>query len=448
PTVAEMMLNHRLPLCAFLFVLTGCALTVRGQSQVAATYAGKSVDEWTEILAANLGGDSDNDKERCRKAADALGRIGPAARGAVEPLSEALRSPKVEVREFAVYALGRIGPSAAAAVPAIVAEMDLPPDHVNYALLATFRRLAAESLGRIGPAAAEAVPALGRALRNEDPAYRAQAALALWRILKQPRAIDFLASMIEPTSTEGSYDAVVALGDVGPEASSAIDRLVDALDYPQADVRRAAADVLVRLGPETIAPIAGRIQQGTLRWPAPAAYALGELVAPLRRNVFYQPTVDRSAFDSAAGPVTQFAAPALIGLLSDSRDDVRESAELALSQLGILALPYLLDLLDGDDVVRQAAMETLIRTESKLPPRGEASEPLAALNRSLMTRLMELMQHRDSQVRGAAVRVFASLSFDGEGLPALPLLRQALKDENLAVRRYAAQAIRQLGSED
>jgi len=58
------------------------------------------------------------------------------------------------------------------------------------------------------------------------------------------------------------------------------------------------------------------------------------------------------------------------------------------------------------------------------------------------------MQHRDSQVRAAAYRTFASMSFQNEGQPALPLLRRALRDENLAVRRYAALAIRQLGGEE
>jgi HEAT repeat protein len=69
------------------------------------------------------------------------------------------------------------------AIPAILAEMDLPPDHINYAPLAGFRRDAARSLGRMGPAAQAAVPVLGRALKNEDPVYRVEAALALWRIL-------------------------------------------------------------------------------------------------------------------------------------------------------------------------------------------------------------------------------------------------------------------------
>jgi HEAT repeat protein len=58
------------------------------------------------------------------------------------------------------------------------------------------------------------------------------------------------------------------------------------------------------------------------------------------------------------------------------------------------------------------------------------------------------MEHDDPLVRTAAFRLFASMSFDQQGRDVLPLLRRALKDENLAVRRYAAQAIRNVGSED
>jgi HEAT repeat protein len=58
------------------------------------------------------------------------------------------------------------------------------------------------------------------------------------------------------------------------------------------------------------------------------------------------------------------------------------------------------------------------------------------------------MEHRDPAVRAAAFRAFASMSFGPQARAALPLLRRALKDENLAVRRYAAQALRDAGSED
>jgi HEAT repeat protein len=445
------MRNDGLPLylclIACLFGLTGASRT-HGQSTGPASFAGKSADEWTAVLVEHLGGESDDDKETCRQAAAALGMIGPAAESAVGSLSEALQSPSIEVRVFAVDALGRIGADASAAIPAIVAEMDLPPDHINYAPLAGFRRDAARSLGRMGPAAQAAVPALGRALKNEDPVYRVEAALALWRILARPQAIDFLAAMIDSNEQEGPYEAMMALGEIGPEAARVVDRVVAALDHPQSDVRRGAADVLVRWGPAVIEPVSRRIQSGTLRWPTPAAYVLGEVVGPLRETVLYRDGIAQADFETAA-PVLQLAAPALVMLLSDPRDEVRLTAQQSLAQLGLLAVPFVLDLLQGDEAaVRLAAAETLVRIESHLPPAGVTNEPLEALKDDLLSRLVQQMVHRDPQVRAAVFRAFASMSLADRGRSALPLLRRALKDENLAVRRYAAQAIRDAGGED
>jgi HEAT repeat protein len=423
--------------------------SIRAQTTGPASFAGKTAEQWTAVLVEHLDGESEEDKETCRQAAAALGMIGPAAESAVGSLSQALQSPSIEVRVFAVDALGRIGPGASAAIPAILAEMDLPPDHINYAPLAGFRRDAARSLGRMGPAAQAAVPALGRALKNEDPVYRVEAALALWRILARPQAIDFLAAMIDSTEPEGPYEAMMALGEIGPDAARVVDRVVAALDHPQSDVRRGAADVLVRWGPAVIEPVSRRIQPGTLRWPAPAAYVLGEVVGPLREAVFYREGIAQADFEAAAAPVLPLAAPALVLLMSHSRDEARQTAQQSLAQLGLLAVPFVLDLLKSDDAaLRLAAAETLVRIESHLPPAGVTNEPLEALKDDLLNRLVQQMVHRDPQVRAAVFRAFASMSLADRGRSALPLLRRALKDENLAVRRYAAQAIRDAGGED
>ncbi len=435
-------------------LLCGCLLASKPVSaddptDRSATFASKTVEQWSTILSQQVDGPSDEEKEISRQAASALGLIGPPSASAVEPLTRAIQSPSLEVRDHAVDALGRIGPAAAAAVPTIIAEMDLPPSHINYAPLAAFRREAARSLGRIGPPAKAAVPLLGRALKNEDLGYRVQAALALWRILQQPHAIDFLAAMIDADQPETSYDALMALGQIGPAAQRVLPRVVAALDHPQSDVRRAAADLLVRWGPLVIEPVAGRIQQGSLRWPAPAAYVLGEVSGDLRETVFYREGIDRAEFAAAAQPVLQFAAPALIRLLSDPREPVRQTAQRSLSQMGLLAAPLVTDLLDNQDAaVRWAAAQTLVQIEAFLPPGTVSNESLDALRRNLLNRVVRQMEQDDPDTRAVAFRAFASIDFGDQGRSALPLLRRALKDENLAVRRYAAQALREVDGSD
>lgn len=59
-------------------------------------------------------------------AADALGKIGPAAAEAVPALTAALTDADWDVRRAAADALGRIGPEAAEVVPALTAAPPMP----------------------------------------------------------------------------------------------------------------------------------------------------------------------------------------------------------------------------------------------------------------------------------------------------------------------------------
>jgi HEAT repeat protein len=55
------------------------------------------------------------------------------------------------------------------------------------------------------------------------------------------------------------------------------------------------------------------------------------------------------------------------------------------------------------------------------------------------------MKHADPQVRRAAYRAFAKFSLGAEGKTAVPLLRGALRDQDLAIRRFAFEALQQQG---
>ncbi|MEE3219587.1 MAG: HEAT repeat domain-containing protein, partial [Planctomycetota bacterium] len=74
---------------------------------------GLSTKQWIVKLA-------DDDKQVRRRAAYALGQMGPAAAGAVPALTTAADDRNIEVGWYALQALGRIGPAAAAAVPEII----------------------------------------------------------------------------------------------------------------------------------------------------------------------------------------------------------------------------------------------------------------------------------------------------------------------------------------
>ena len=168
-----------------LWLCAACVwgVAAQGPQEDASGLPGDSPDRWIRVLQQHLEGNTSEDKEACRHAAQALGEIGPAAAAAVPVLTQAT-ARSVEVRNFAVDALGRIGPAAAASVPAILKEVDLPKDHVNYVPLAFFRLLAARALGRIGPEARQAIPLLQATLQSDDVAYRVEAAVAMWKIAR------------------------------------------------------------------------------------------------------------------------------------------------------------------------------------------------------------------------------------------------------------------------
>lgn len=106
-----------------------------------AEYSLKPLSKWTQQEAA----------------ADALGRIGPAA---VPQLVAALRSTDPEERLQATQVLARMGSDAKEAVPDLIRLLEDPDERI--------RKAATRTLGRIGPDAAEAVPALMRTLLEPE----------------------------------------------------------------------------------------------------------------------------------------------------------------------------------------------------------------------------------------------------------------------------------------
>jgi hypothetical protein len=59
---------------------------------------------------------------------------------------------------------------------------------------------------------------------------------------------------------------------------------------------------------------------------------------------------------------------------------------------------------------------------------------MAVITARLIPPLLELMKHSEPQVRRAAYRAFATFSLGAEGRAAEPLLRSALRDQDLAIR--------------
>lgn len=104
------------------------------------------------------------DADERTKAANALGKMGPASAEAVDALAAKMSDPELRVRIEAAVALGQIGSAAANAVPALSKALN-DADGL-------LRRQSVIALGKIGPAAKSALPALEKLRRDPTPMVR------------------------------------------------------------------------------------------------------------------------------------------------------------------------------------------------------------------------------------------------------------------------------------
>jgi HEAT repeat protein len=217
--------------------------------RVAAASALWSVNQNPAALPALVQLLRDGDPSIRRDAALCLGaNLGTKAVPAVAALAKASWDENPDVQCAAAEALGRIGPAASQVVAPLVALLRSRQDSGVHSS-------AAEALGLIGPRASSAVGVLLEKLKDHDSLVRAHAALALWRI---DRKRDGLAVALAGLSDRGYRTRITAAEALwslksDPQAISALlAALADAdrHDHPNpANARYMAARALGRIGP-------------------------------------------------------------------------------------------------------------------------------------------------------------------------------------------------------
>jgi len=188
-----------------LAFVTGISVSAR--SEDATKIGGKSASDWVAALKSD-------DSNVCSEAFVAIELFGPAARGAVPALIDALDDPRQNVQFGAAEALREIGPNAVAAAPALVRKLGIRESGMGIA----FR--ASEALVAIGPAA---LPSLIRCLEGDDRDARLQAMVILAGFGPASKdAVPALAKLVNIQDYDQASIAIGTLGRIGPGASAAI----------------------------------------------------------------------------------------------------------------------------------------------------------------------------------------------------------------------------------
>lgn len=317
----------------------------------------------------------------------------------VAGLRKVLRSGEPEKRAYAASALEDIGPAAADAVPELIPALNDADVNVAGSADRALRKLNA------------AAPALAAALDTGDLQLRAKLGAVL--AAQGAAAVPALVKNFEKGKRELALWSAGVLGQLGPEAESAVPALARAAASSDAAVAAQASLALAAVGRPAGLWLAAALASQNPASRAGAARLL-----------------------SALNPPPVEAAEALIGALEDADEKVREHAAMALASYpaGALAAlpenftPALLKAAAGNDAAAAWARTALAKTA---PP---AAPPPAGI-----PALIAALKSPDPEARTAAAAALGALG--PAAAEAVPELWTAFKTRNCRQRASAAGAL-------
>ena len=207
----------------------------------------RPIAEWVARL-------TDTDPRVRLEATEALGRVGPEAAVAIEPLVQRFYDPEELVRDAAGSSLEQIGPASVPSLRQLVRREGLTQGRHDPG--ARSQRLAVVLLGRLMPVTDEAVDLAADVCRDRaiHDVVRHDACLSLAALgAREPRvrqeAIETLLRVFQESDADPSLrtELIHALGRLGPEPP-VVTTLAQALHDREVFIRRAAAGTLAQFG--------------------------------------------------------------------------------------------------------------------------------------------------------------------------------------------------------
>jgi HEAT repeat protein len=373
--------------------------------------------------------------------------IPDAGADAVPELVKGLKDEDLAARFYCAWALARIGPDAAEAVPALLAARTDPEGEV--------RRKVIFALGRIHPRAEQAVPVLVDALKDDDAGVQGTAVEALAGYGKA--TVPALTKALRDPSFQVRRQAVLALTRIGPDAGDALAALAPLYRDRASGLQNEAADALRSLGAPAIAILAEPLGTNPVLPSGQVVAGLGSPWALL--GLWRDYAADHRRALKALGDIGPDALPVLLAALKNPNVDVRQAAAGELGRLGLrdrrIVSPLAGALRDPEEVVRHQAGFALRRlapdTRLLLPElaaalkspdvevRINAVEFLGQLGSPAAPLLAEALKDPDGKVYTQAINSFAGLETDDDQV--IAVMKPLLKDERPQVRQNAVLAL-------
>jgi HEAT repeat protein len=359
----------------------------------------------------------------------------------IDSLMGSLASPDWEEQLHAAQSLKAMGSGAIDAVPALIGVLNDTTEGVGKELV---NKTVIEVLGAIGADAASSVPVLCDLfeLSIDSPGTRLAIVVALGRIGdSSERPVRAISVALKDADTNVRRQAAQALVKLGPDASrkEAIISLIEALDDPSFVVRTEVNSALKALwlkGSSLDAMLAASLRADDADMRRVSATALSrygsESVTPLVEAIGDSDVaVKRAVIESLGkiGPKAESAAVSLASAYDCQDEDVRVAVIRALESIGSpegLAV-FLQGIGDDQKDVRLAAIDALGRI-------GAASDPVVVADS-----LGHMLTCDDEDVLQATIKALGLLGVEG-----LPFLDRALDDERHDVRRMAATTLQQM----
>ncbi|WP_372368936.1 HEAT repeat domain-containing protein [Candidatus Uabimicrobium sp. HlEnr_7] len=360
---------------------------------------------------------TDGNKKVRMHTANAIGKIGPQiAAFAMPSLLSLLEDTESEVQTYAAIALGKMGKNVIVILEDIVVKKPRLRSHASYAL------------AQIGK---NSIPALIRLLEKHDKSVKFYAAEALGRIEDNSVELAIPALIKALQQQKNKKQFVDVLGKIGGNATK---ELIPLLAHKKWQVRKAAADALVLIGPAVIPLLSQTINHSNKYI---ALYSIS-IVGRLEEDAKSLVPVLANAYENTDIEIKKNVVIAL-GQIQDSRGMIVINDALSRPNLCKEALLSAEKMADKATEKTIDHLNTIVKTQD-LYMRKIAARTLSKIGKNAVETLIETLKTGDRAAKAFAVIALGNIGHHAEQA-ATPLLNVLNTTKDIALKENIMHAL-------